>query len=129
MKKLFAIVCSSFFLLASAQNKNNDRKLWLDYLDKIARPVISNLAKAQLKEKMVVELSKTVDNKESRTQASYREAFGRTLSGISAWFKLEGGNAEEIKLRDQYRQWALKAIANAVNPSSKDYLKCTWQER
>lgn len=125
MKKLFAIVCSSFFLLASAQNKNNDRKLWLDYLDKIARPVISNLAKEQLKEKMVVELSKTVDNKESRTQASYLEAFGRTLSGISAWLNLEGGNAEEIKLRDQYRQWALKAIANAVNPSSKDYLKWT----
>lgn len=125
MKKLFAIVCSSFFLLASAQNKSNDRKLWLDYLDKIARPVISNLAKDQLKEKMIVELSKTVDNKESRTQASYLEAFGRTLSGISAWLNLDGGNAEEIKLRDQYRQWTLKAIANAVNPSSKDYLKWT----
>lgn len=125
MKKLFAVLGVFFFLLASAQNKSNDRKLWLDYLDKIARPVISNLAQDRLKEKMVVELSKAVDNRESRTQASYLEAFGRTLSGISAWLNLEGGNAAEVKLRDQYRQWTLKAIANAVNPSSKDYLKWT----
>lgn len=125
MKKLFAVICSFFFLLASAQNKNNDRKIWLDYLDKIARPVLMNLAQDRLKEKMPVELSKTVDNKENRTQASYLEAFGRTLSGISAWLDLEGGNAAEVKLREQYRQWTLTAIANAVNPSSKDYLKWT----
>jgi hypothetical protein len=125
MKKLIAVICCCSFLFASAQNKSNDRKLWLDYLDKIARPVIMNLAHDRLKEKMTVELSKTVDNKESRTQASYLEAFGRTISGISAWLDLEGGSEAEIKLRDQYRQWTLKAIANAVNPSSKDYLKWT----
>jgi hypothetical protein len=125
MKKLIAILCCCSFLFASAQNKINDRKLWLDYLDKIARPVIMNLAQDRLKEKMPVELSKTVDNKESRTQASYLEAFGRTLNGISAWLDLEGGTEAEIKLRNLYRQWTLKAIANAVNPSSKDYLKWT----
>jgi hypothetical protein len=125
MKKLIAILCCCSFLFASAQNKINDRKLWLDYLDKIARPVIMNLAQDRLKEKMPVELSKTVDNKESRTQASYLEAFGRTLNGISAWLHLEGGTEAEIKLRNLYRQWTLKAIANAVNPSSKDYLKWT----
>lgn len=125
IKNLFAIVCSFFFLFASAQNASNDRRLWLDYLDKIARPVLFNLANGQLKEKMPVELSKTSDNKQSRRQASYLEALGRTLSGIAPWLDLEGGSAEEIKLRDQYRQWTLKAIANAVNPSSKDYLKWT----
>lgn len=125
MKKLVAVICCCSFLIASAQNKSNDRKLWLDYLDKIARPVIVNLAQDRLKEKMPVELSKTVDNKENRTQASYLEAFGRTLSGISAWLDLDSGNVAELKLRDQYREWTLKAIANAVNPSSKDYLKWT----
>ncbi|HWI90483.1 MAG TPA: DUF2264 domain-containing protein [Flavisolibacter sp.] len=125
MEKLIAVICCCSFLFASAQNKSNDRKLWLDYLDKIARPVIMNLAHDRLKEKMTVELSKMVDNKESRTQASYLEAFGRTISGISAWLDLEGGSEAEIKLRDQYRQWTLKAIANAVNPFSKDYLKWT----
>jgi len=126
MIKLFFLSIVSFcFLFATSQKKENDRKVWLSYLDKIARPVLSNLAQAQLKEKMPVELSKTVDNKENRRQASYLEAFGRTLSGIAAWLELEGGNTEEAKLREQYRQWTLKAIANAVNPSSKDYLKWT----
>jgi hypothetical protein len=125
MKKLLAILCCCSFLFASAQTKENDRKLWLGCLDKIARPVLMNLAQDQLKEKMPVELSKTVDNKESRKQASYLEAFGRTLSGIASWLNSDGGNADEIKLRNQYRQWALKAIANTVNPSSKDYLKWT----
>jgi hypothetical protein len=125
MKRLFAIVFCFSSLLAIAQSKTDDRKLWLGYLDKIARPVLFNLANDRLKEKMPVELSKKVDNKEGRLQASYLEAFGRTLSGIAPWLDLEGGSAEEIKLRDQYRQWTLKAIANAVNPSSKDYLKWT----
>ena len=126
MIKLFFLIIVSFcFLFATSQKKENDRKVWLSYLDKIARPVLSNLAQAQLKEKMPVELSKTVDNKENRRQASYLEAFGRTLSGIAAWLELEGGNTEEAKLREQYRQWTLKAIANAVYPSSKDYLKWT----
>ena len=66
IKKLFAIICCCSFLNVFAQNKDNDRKTWLDYLDKIARPVLSNLAKGQLKEKMPVELSKTVDNKDNR---------------------------------------------------------------
>jgi len=126
MTKLFflviAFVCSLF---AISQNKESDRKIWLTNLDRIARPVLSNLSQGQLKEKMPVELSKTVDNKDNRRQASYLEALGRTFSGIAPWLELEGGNAEEIKLREQYRQWTLKAIANAVNPTSKDYLKWT----
>lgn len=125
MKKLFVIAGCFLFLFTSAQNKENDRKVWLNYLDKIARPVLFNLAQDQLKEKMTVELSKTIDNKENRLQYSYLEAFGRTLSGIAPWLELEGGNAEEIKMREQYRQWTLKAIANAVHPTSKDYLKWT----
>lgn len=125
MKTLFAVIGCFFFLFASAQNKENDRKLWLNYLDKIAKPVLFNLANDQLKEKMPVELSKRIDNKENRLQYSYLEAFGRTISGIAPWLDLDGGNAEEIKLRNQYRQWTLKAIKNAVKPSSKDYLKWT----
>lgn len=125
MKKLFATVACFFFLFAPAQNKENDREIWLNYLDKIAKPVLSNLANNQLKEKMPIELSKTIDNKENRLQYCYLEAFGRTLSGIAPWLNLEGGEAEEVKLRNQYRGWALIAITNAVNPIAKDYLKWT----
>jgi hypothetical protein len=129
MKKLifyFILISSPF--LASAQSKKStaqvsDRKLWLNYMDKVARPVISNLAADQLKEKMPMLLSDRIDNKESRTKVGYLEAFGRTLSGIAPWLQLEGGDPAEVKLREQYRAWALKAIANSVNPQAKDYLQ------
>lgn len=113
------------FVSAQAQSNNiDDRKLWLSYMDKVARPVISNLAAGTFKEKMPVVFSPTIDNKESRLKASYLEAFGRTLCGIAPWLNVEGGSKEEVALRNQYRTWTLQAIANSVNPSSKDYL--TW---
>lgn len=113
--------------VAKAQNKQSpaipDRKLWLNYMDKIARPVMSNLAEDKLKERMPVLLSDHIDNKESRSKVAYLEAFGRTISGIAPWLNLEGGDADEVKLRNQYRQWAIKAVGNAVNPNAKDYLQ------
>jgi hypothetical protein len=68
-------------------------------------------------------LSDRIDNRESRAKVGYLEAFGRTLSGIAPWLQLEGGDPAEVKLREQYRAWALKAIANSVNPQAKDYLQ------
>jgi hypothetical protein len=118
------VLCFLFFNVPAQSRSTDDRKVWLSYMDKIARPVLSNLAEDRLKERMHVVLSKNVDNRENRLKASYLEAFGRTLSGIAPWLNLEGGSKEEVELRNQYRQWTLKAIANAVNPSAKDYL--TW---
>jgi hypothetical protein len=141
MKKvIFVLLCTCCLLVnVTAQKRKTvqrnkdkvtqtlitDRTLWLNTLDKIARPVLSNLAAGTLKEKMPVTLSPKTDvkDKEFRTQASYLEAFGRVMSGIGPWLNGEGGLAEEAAMRDQYRQWALQAIANAVNPSSKDYLR------
>jgi len=109
--------------IVSAQKETDDRKTWLSYLDKIARPVLSNLAADRLKEKMPVVLSPTIDNKESRSKVAYLEAFGRVVSGISPWLNGEGGSKDEVALRNQYREWTLKAIANAVGPTAKDYLR------
>ena len=117
-------VCIFLRLELGAQNKAvSDRQYWLQMMDKIARPVLSNLAEGRLKEKMPVVLSPRIDNKEWRLKASYLEAFGRTLSGIGPWLSSEGGAKEEVALRNQYRQWTLKAIANAVDPAAKDYLQ------
>ncbi|MBL7742340.1 MAG: DUF2264 domain-containing protein [Chitinophagaceae bacterium] len=101
----------------------NDRVLWLSYMDKIARPVMSLLAEDKLREKMPVVLANNIDNADHRSKVAYLEAFGRTFSGIAAWINSEGGTKEEAALRDQYRTWSLKAVANAVNPASRDYLK------
>ncbi|GAT64279.1 DUF2264 domain-containing protein [Paludibacter jiangxiensis] len=99
------------------------RQVWLLYMDKIARPVIEPLADNKLKESMPMVLSKTIDNPGNRTKVAYLEAFARTLCGISPWLNLEGGDSAEVKLREQYRVWTLKAVANAVNPSAKDYMQ------
>lgn len=127
-KKIILVVGIGIFSINTiAAQINNaataNRKLWLNYLDKIARPVLTNLAANSLKEKMPVVLSEKVDNKINRTKASYLEAFARTLSGIAPWLQSGEGDNEEKKLRDEYRQLALKSLANAVNPGAKDYLQ------
>ncbi len=123
--KNFCVFLVTFFLYIPSllQAQQDDRKLWLSYMDKIARPVLSNLSEDKLKEKMPVILSKRIDNAASRSKVAYLEALGRTLSGIAPWLNLEGGSKEEVQLRDQYRQWSLKAIANAVDSTAKDYMQ------
>ena len=131
---VFVLITASWQSIAqkkATDNKNNgqkttvsERQYWLSQMDRIARPVFSNLAEGKLKERMTLTLSDRVDNKTNRTNAAYLEAFGRTLSGLGPWLELEGGSAEEIKLREQYRTWAIKAVANAVDPASADYM--TW---
>jgi hypothetical protein len=125
-KALICIFLLPIAFLATAQKNRNTRsvrQVWLAYMDKVARPVLSNIAADQLKEKMPMLLSDRIDNKESRSKVGYLEAFARTLSGIAPWLQLEGGNPQEVRLREQYRRWALKGLANAVNPQAKDYLQ------
>jgi hypothetical protein len=128
MVKYFSplLICLFWVLQSHAQkeiNTGTDRQTWLFYLDKVARPVMKNLAEDKLKVNMPIELSPRIDNAQNRTAVCYLEAFGRTFSGIASWLNLEGGAKDEKQLRNQYRQWALKAIANAVDPTAKDYLK------
>lgn len=117
----------SFCLVNSnmAQNTNGsrDRQLWLEHLDKLARPVLTNLAQDELKKNMPVLLSVRVDYPASRKNAAYLEAFARLLCGISPWLNLEGGSAKEQALRNEYRQLVLKCIGNAVDPLAKDYME------
>jgi len=109
-------------VIAEAQEQETTRDQWLYYMDKVARPVLSNLAADKLKEEMPVALSGTTDNPEYRKKAAYLEAFARTLCGISPWLTSEGGSPKEIALRNQYREWALKGITNAVDPNTSDYM-------
>ncbi len=129
-KLIHTLLCCCLLLglvfTAQAQKKAtaaNDRKVWLNHLDKVARPVLSNLADDKLKANMPIMLSNKIDNKAAREKVAYLEAFGRVMSGIGPWLNLEGGSKEEVALRNQYRQWALKAVANAVNPAAKDYMQ------
>ncbi|MBC3542130.1 DUF2264 domain-containing protein [Rufibacter sediminis] len=127
LQVLLCLLLCGIGLSVQAQKKKSakakDRTVWLNHLDKIVRPVLSNLAEDRLKERMPVALSNKIDNKSSREKVSYLEAFGRVMSGIGPWLNAEGGSKEEVALRQQYRQWALQAVANAVNPAAKDYMQ------
>jgi len=126
---LYVLISAISLSNSSGQNKTDgtkDREFWIAHLDKIARPILTNLAKDELKKNMPVELSKRTDNPVNRKSAAYLEAFARLLSGIGPWLNLEGGNAKEQALRNEYRQLTIKSIANAVNPAAKDYME--WQK-
>ncbi len=114
---LSGITCSSF-----AQQPAGHRDLWLMQMDRVARPVMANLAGDQLRATMPVALSPTSDHPENRQKVAYLEAFARTLCGIAPWLNSEGGSAYETGLRNQYREWALKCISNAVDSAKKDYM-------
>ncbi len=120
---LILLICSGISAKPGKSIIKNDRQIWLEYMDKVARPVIKNIAEDQLKVNMPIILSPKIDNPENRAKVAYLEAFARTLCGIAPWINLEGGSADEVALRNQYREWALKGITNAVNPEAKDYLQ------
>lgn len=130
MKKLLLLIAmAAAVYTASAQSSKkkeqpaDDRTEWLLRLDKVVRPVLTNLAAGTLKQNMPVVLSPKVDNAGNRSQVAYLEAFGRVLTGISPWLHIEGGSAMEVKLRQEYRELTLKAIAQAVDSSGKDYMR------
>ncbi len=94
-----------------------DRIFWVTTLQKIALPVLGNLAKSSLRKKMPVE-SVSADTK----KFAYLEAFARVFNGIAPWLELGPDSSEEGQIREKYLRLTLKAIMNAVNPNNNDYI-------
>lgn len=99
-------------------NGSEERQLWVNAITKIIDPVLSNLADGTLRMNMPQE---SLDSKRVK-KFSHLEAVGRTICGIAPWLELGVDNTEEGKLREKYINLTLKGLANAVNPSSPDYL-------
>ena len=53
---------------------------------------------------------------------AYFEAFARVFNGIAPWLELGPDTSQEGQIREKYIYLTLKAIANAVNPKSNDYI-------
>ena len=94
-----------------------DRIFWVSILEKIAFPVLNNLKKDSLRKNMPY-VSKSSDGK----KFAYLEAFARVFNGIAPWLELGPDSSEEGITREKYIDLTIKAINNAVNPSSKDFL-------
>ena len=99
----------------------SDRKQWVGWMTRIYDPVVHNLANGTLKEKMPYE---SINNGDRRP-VSYLEAFGRSFCGVAPWLELGADETEEGKLRKEYIDLTIKALANAVNPKSPDYMDFT----
>ena len=97
----------------------NDREKWVGMLDRIARPVIRNLAAGTLKRNMPFE---SRSDSPGRLEASRLEAFGRTVCGLGPWLSLGPDDTPEGRLRAEYIEMLPAAMSNAVDPESQDYL-------
>lgn len=104
----------------TAFSENADRSVWLSALHRIAYPLLTNMAKGELRKNMPVE--SIADDMQKRREVTHLEALGRLITGISAWLELGPDNSIEGRLRAEYIDLAVKSISNGVNPESPDYL-------
>ena len=94
-----------------------DRIFWVSTLQKIAFPVLNNLARGSLKKNMPYE-----SNDSQGLKFSYFEAFARVFNGIAPWLELGIDSSEEGQIRGKYIDLTLKCISNAVNPNNNDFI-------
>jgi hypothetical protein len=96
---------------------SNERKLWLDAMLKMARPVLEHLANRTLRQAMPVE-----GKVDDRDQYTYLEALGRLLAGMAPWLETGPSSGEEGALRAEFTELARNAIDAGTDPASPDYM-------
>lgn len=96
----------------------DDRGYWVSVLDKIAAPVLENLARRELKQRMPVESRPGAQ----REGYAHLEAFGRLLAGLAPWLGATGLGAAELVLQKKNLAWAQSSLAAATDPKSPDFL-------
>ncbi len=105
---------------AAPQETAADRQYWVATLQKVADPVLRNLAAGTLKRNMPVEC--VTGNPVDRTKYTHLEAIGRLLAGIAPWLEIELESGPERDLQQRYRQLAREAIRQGTDPKSPDFL-------
>jgi len=100
-----------------------ERAYLLGLLQKIAEPVLSNIAGGRLRKNFPLELSPTWDGRSANV--AYLECFGRLMSGIAPWLALPDDDTPEGRDRKRLREMALQGYVHSVDPASPDYMG--WQ--
>jgi hypothetical protein len=106
---------------AAAATGTADREYWVSVVRRLADPVLTNLASGTLKARMPVEEAAGA----GRAAVTHLEALGRLVAGIAPWLELGDDGTPEGALRIRYADLARRAIANAVDPASPDFLNFT----
>jgi len=102
------------------KNSVSDRIYCSDLLFRISEPVLQSISEGKLKKRMPLEIAPNYNLVAAKV--SYLEAFGRTVCGISPWLSLADDDTPEGQKRKILKEYYYKGIANAVDPSSPDYL-------
>ena len=116
-----AALASSVSANQSTSSSTNDREVWIRTLRRLADPVLTNLANASLKARMPVEQAPGAD----RRSVTHLEALGRLAAGIAPWIELPADGTTEGQLRARYAELTRRAIGQAVDPASLDFLNFT----
>jgi len=95
----------------------NERTYWLAVLERLARPVLENLARGELKKNMPVEAANP-----DRKKYTHLEALGRLLAGIAPWLAAGGLNESETKQQQKFVSWAQASLDAATDPKSADFM-------
>jgi len=117
---LFPMIAFSSQAQVKLATGAKDRASWVKALQRIAYPVVHNLANNTLQKNMLLEMGPGYTNQVK--QVTYLEALGRTLAGIAPWLALPDDNTAEGALRKKMRTEALQALANAADTSGPDFI-------
>ncbi len=104
--------------LNASTNDDDDRRYWVSVVERLARPVLENLARHELRKKMPVESLPGT----RREKFTHLEAFGRLLSGLAPWLAATGLDGEERKLQRDFLRLAQVSLHVATDPQSPDFL-------
>jgi hypothetical protein len=97
-----------------------DRAYWLRILERVAGPVLRNLAAGTLRKNMPVEC--VAGAQADRAKYTHLEAIGRLLAGIAPWLEATLDAGPERDLQQRYRDLARAALAHGADPQSPDHL-------
>lgn len=95
-----------------------DRRLWVDIMTRIARPVLESTAAGTLGKDMPYESVNLTE--EARREVCRLEAFGRTIVGIAPWLELGEDTTAEGRMRGEYLELVRKAYAMSADPKNPD---------
>ncbi|AEI40317.1 DUF2264 domain-containing protein [Paenibacillus mucilaginosus] len=94
-----------------------DRKRWIQWMLRIAEPVLSALNERSLKSRMPIQ-----GKLDDRGEYTYLESLGRLLCGMAPWLELTALTGEEEELQRKMALIARNAIDAATDPSSPDFM-------
>ena len=96
---------------------NDDRRYWVGVAERLATPVLENLAARRLRAAMPV---KSAPGAVGREHFSHLEALGRLLMGLAPWLELGPGTDAEGLLRARFGELARILGDAATDPASPD---------